>query len=216
MSCRVLERNPPSLIRLNEFAATAPAVEVLQPSTKRLMPPSTRKKTKWKTVKESIPILQRLYHNPSGSVALGGANRLIGAARKEGVRPKTAKRFLELSLAYTLHKPARRRFERDRVFVNGQDEQWQANLVDMQQEARQNSGYSFWLTEIDVHSKYAWAVPIKNRTGDSLIQVFDTIFEEGRVPKKLQTDGGKEFLNKKFQNYLASKNVKHFATYNKT
>ena len=35
-------------------------------------------------------------------------------------------------LAYTLHKPARRRFKRNRVIVNGKDKQWEADLVDVQ------------------------------------------------------------------------------------
>ena len=149
------------------------------------MPPSATKKAKWKTVKEFIPILQRRYHDPGGSVALGGANRLIAATRKEGVRPKIAKRFLELSLACTLHKAATRRLGRGRVFVNGKDKQWQADLVDMQQEAKQNSGYRFLLTVIDVLSKDAWAVPIKNKTGESLIQAFDTIFEGGKGAREI-------------------------------
>ena len=36
------------------------------------------------------------------------------------------------------------------------------------------------------------------------------------MPERLHTDAGKEFLNKKFQNYLATKNVKHSVTYNET
>ena len=44
------------------------------------------------------------------------------------------------------------------------DEQWQADLVDMQSFARGNKGIKFLLTVIDVLSKRAWAVPLKNKT----------------------------------------------------
>ena len=49
------------------------------------------------------------------------------------------------------------------------------------------------------------------------MDAFDTVFKkDGRVPERLQTDAGKEFLNKEFQRFLTSKNVLHFVTYNET
>ena len=50
-----------------------------------------------------------------------------------------------------------------------------------------------------VLSKYAWVVLLKDKTGKSLVDAFDAIFKkDGRVPERLQTDAGKEFLNKEF------------------
>ena len=57
---------------------------------------------------------------------------------------------------------------------------------------------------------------LKDKTGVSLVNAVDVIFEQGRVPERLQTDAGKEFLNKHFQKYLKTRNVRHFVTYNKT
>ena len=171
---------------------------------------------RWKTEAESLPIMRRLYHRPGGSASLGGAKRLIYAAREEGVRPMLARKWLESDLAYTLHIPARRRLSHNRVPVNGKDEQWQADLVYMQQEAEENDGYKYLLTVIDVLSKYAMVVPLKNKTGVSLVNAVDVIFEQGRVPERLQTDAGKEFLNKHFQKYLKTRDVRHFVTYNET
>ena len=80
-----------------------------------------------------------------------------------------------------------------------------------------NDGYRFLLTVIDVLSKYAWVVPLKDKTGKSLVDALDVVFKkDGRVPERLQTDAGKEFLNKEFQRFLTSKNVLHFVTYNET
>ena len=124
------------------------------------------------------------------------------------MKKSTTQKWLESQLAYTLHKPARRRFKRNRVFFNGKDEQWQANLEDSQALKRDNDGYRFLLTVIDVLSKYAWLVPLKDKTGKSLVDAFDKIFKiDGRVPECLQTDAGKEFLNKEFQQVLASKDA---------
>ena len=40
--------------------------------------------------------------------------------------------------------------------------------------------------------------------------------KDGKVLERLQTDAGKEFLNKEFQRFLTSKDVRHFVTYNET
>ena len=89
--------------------------------------------------------------------------------------------------------------------------------MDVQALKKDNDGYRFLLTVIDVLSKYAWVVPLKDKTGKSLVDAFDTVFKKDeRVPERLQTDAGKEFLNKEFQRFLTSKNVHHFVTYNET
>ena len=64
---------------------------------------------------------------------------------------------------YTLHKPVRRRFKRNRVIVGGIDQQWQMDLADMQSMQKLNDGYRYLLVCIHVFSKYAWVVPLKNK-----------------------------------------------------
>ena len=66
---------------------------------------------------------------------------------------------------------------------------------------------------IDVLSKYAWVVPLKNKTGKLRIDAFETIFAERKLGK-LQTDKGTEFINKPFKKYLDDLNVLHFTTEN--
>ena len=52
-----------------------------------------------------------------------------------------------------------------------------------------NDNFNYILTAIDVLSKYAWAIPIKRKTGDFVVEAFKKIFKE-RKPKLLQTDHG--------------------------
>ena len=109
------------------------------------------------------------------------------------------------------------RFKGNRVIFNGKDEQWQADLVDVQALKNGNDGYRFLLTMIDVLSKYAWMLPLTDKTGKSMVDAFDTIFKkDGGVLERLETDAGKEFLNKDFQQFLASMDVRHFVTYYET
>ena len=72
---------------------------------------------------------------------------------------------------------------------------------------------AYLLTCIDVLSKYAWVVPLKNKTGKSIIDAFETFFAE-RKPGKLQTDKGTEFINIPFQKFFNELNVRHFTTEN--
>ena len=81
----------------------------------------------------------------------------------------------------------------------------------MREFSKENDGYNYLLTVIDCFSKYAWAIPIKNKTPEEIIKSFDYIFKERR-PIKLQTDKGKEFKNKKFQSFLKEHNVIWFTT----
>ena len=145
--------------------------------------------------------LRNLYYDPQSAVAFGGVSKLLKEARKKNISPAQVKRWLKKQLSYTLHKGLKRKFKKNRVIVNGMDEQWQADLVDMQSFARDNKGIKFLLTVIDVLSKRAWAVPLKNKTGAEIIKAFEKIFKEGRTPEKLQTDAGSEFMNRQFQTF---------------
>jgi hypothetical protein len=86
--------------------------------------------------------------------------------------------------------------------------------VDVQSLKKANDGYAYLLTCIDVFSKYAWCVPIKDKTGKSLVAAFKLIFKKKQTPRKLQTDKGTEFKNQTFQAYLKGEGVKFFTTEN--
>ena len=154
--------------------------------------------------------LKRRYRDPGQPGSLGGAARF---AKAQGITVQRAKRILEHELGYTLHKPTRRRFPTSRVLVFGPDEQWAADLVDVQKLKRDNKGTNYLLTVVDVFSKYAWVVPIKQKTGPLMAQALATLFKTSkRSPQKLQTDDGKEFYNKHVTKVLKEHGTHHFST----
>ena len=51
------------------------------------------------------------------------------------------------------------------------DQQWQADLVDMQKFQRYNSGFGYLLCVIDVLSKYAFVVPIKKIQKKTVVEL---------------------------------------------
>lgn len=113
-----------------------------------------------------------------------------------------------------LHASARRTFPRRRVVVRGYDDLWQADVVEMRPYARRNKGHNYILTVIDVLSKYAWALPLKSKSGSEVAKALATIFRtDKRHPANLQTDQGKEFYNADVQNLLKRHGVNHYSTY---
>ena len=59
------------------------------------------------------------------------------------------------------------------MIVFNKDEIWSADLVDMQTFSSFNEGFKYILTVIDVFSKYAWAVPIKDKSAATVTKAFE-------------------------------------------
>ena len=93
-----------------------------------------------------------------------GYSGIDSIARKSGIKRSEVVKWLTQQNVYSLHKPIRHRFKKRRVIVSKIDDQWQADLVDMQKNKSQNKNFNYILTVIDIFSKFAWAIPIKNKT----------------------------------------------------
>lgn len=162
--------------------------------------------------------MDKLYYDPESPAGYAGEQALFREAKKvskkKKIKLKEVRNWLKKQKTYTLHKPIRRKFSRRQTIVAGIDHQWQADLADLSHLSKYNNKYRYLLCVIDVFSKYAWVVPIKNKTGHTLIQAFKSVLKTGRHPKSLQTDKGTEFKNKEFQHFLKSKHIHFFTTEN--
>ena len=162
--------------------------------------------------KDSLNFLSDYYFDTKSPVAFTSPLALYREPKKRypSLTFRLVKTWLQSKDTYTFHKPVRYNFPRNRVIVTGIDDQWQADLVDISSLARFNKGCKFLLTCIDVFSKFAWVVPLKNKSGETLVNGFQSILDLGRSPEKLQTDKGTEFLNRNFQSFLKEKNIHFF------
>ena len=153
---------------------------------------------------ETEAYLKRMFYNPKHPAAFGGVEAVYRAAQKDGVdiNRQHIKDWLSKQPTYTLHKTVRKKFKRNRVLVHGIDHQWQADLVDMTSLAEYNKGYKYLLTCIDVLSKYAWVIPLENKTGHALVKAFKKILKSGRKPQFLQTDKGTEVIEKRKNSFF--------------
>ena len=84
----------------------------------------------------------------------------------------------------------------------------------MQSLSRYNKRIKYLLCAIDLFSKYAWVVPIKDKKGTSIVNAFQKIISEGRKPNKIWTDQGSEFYNNSFKDFLKMNNIEMYSTFN--
>ena len=154
-------------------------------------------------------VLMKNYYNVKDVGSYGGVKPLT---QKSKLEPTRVKDWLSGQDAYTLHKPVRYKFPRRKVIVGGMGHQWQADLVDTGSISRYNKGVKYLLTCIDVFSKKAWVVPLKDKAGSTLVAAFETLTDP--LPSRLQTDKGTEFTNRKFQSWLKQNGVDFFTTEN--
>ena len=128
------------------------------------------------------------------------------------------KRPLELTmqqLAEELHKPIIGKFKKRKVYSTFKDNIWSADLADMQLMSKFNKGFRFLLCAIDIFSKYAWVVRLKDKKGVSIVNAFQSILEaSNRKPNKIWVDKGSEFHNNSFKKWLQDNNIFMYSTHN--
>ena len=117
-------------------------------------------------------------------------------------------------LADELHKPIIRKFNKRKVYSQFKDNIWEVDLADMQSLSRKNKGIKYLLCAINLHSKYAFVIPLKDIKGISIVNAFDKIIKQSnRKPNKIWVDQGGEFYNV-FEKCLSDNNINMYSTYN--
>ena len=120
--------------------------------------------------------------------------------------------FKNDQLAEELQKPFIRKFKETMVYSRFKDNVWGADLADMQLISKLNKRFRFLLCVIDIFSKYAWVVPLKDKKGISIVNAFQKILKESdRKPNKIWVDKGSEFYNSSFKKWLKDNNIEMYS-----
>ena len=76
------------------------------------------------------------------------------------------------------------------------------DFADMKLLNKYNKGYKFLLCVIDMYSKYAWVIPLKDKNDISIVNGFQKIINNSkRRPNKVWVDRGSEFYNNSFKKW---------------
>ena len=118
-------------------------------------------------------------------------------------------------LAEELFKPIIRKFKKRTVYSGFKDNIWGADLAYMQLMGKFNNGFRFLLCVIDVFSKYAWVVPLKDKKGVSIVDAFQKILDKSRrKPNKIWVNKGSEFYNNSFKKWLKDNDIEMYLIHN--
>ena len=109
----------------------------------------------------------------------------------------------------------KKNYETNEITYNHIDEIWSIDLADFSDyKISNNKGYRYIFIIIDNFSKFLWAIPLKNKYSQTITNEFSNILSTSkRKPIKIESDRGTEFYNSIFQNFLKSKNIRHYSRY---
>ena len=85
-----------------------------------------------------------------------------------------------LILADELHKPVIKKFNKRKVYSQFKDNIWGVDLADMQSLSKKNKDIKYLLGAIDLYSKYAFVISLKDKKGISITNAFDKIIKQSK------------------------------------
>ena len=110
-------------------------------------------------------------------------------------------------------KPPLRNYPTNKTIIKSIDDTWSSDLLDMNDYGiKNNKGYRYLLVVIDNFSKFGWTIPLKNKYTQSITEEFSQIVKSSkRKPNLLETDDGKEYVNKISDDFLNKHNIKRYS-----
>ena len=138
------------------------------------------------------------------------------SAKVSGINKENSVKNLPNSeLANELHKNIIRKFKKREDNSSFKDNIWGVDLADMQLISKYNKGIRYLLCAIDLFSKYAFVVPLKDKKGVTITSAFQSILDKSnRKPNKIWVDQGSEFYNNNFKKWLRDNDVTMYSTHN--
>ena len=114
-----------------------------------------------------------------------------------------------------LYKSIIRKFKRRKLYSSFKDNIWCADLANMQLISKYNKGIRYLLCVIDLFSKYAFVVLLKDKKGTIIVNAFQSILDNSkRKPNEIWVDQGSEFYNTYFKKWLKDHNIEMYSTHN--
>ena len=101
------------------------------------------------------------------------------------------------------------------MYSSYKDNLWCVDLADMELISKHNKGIKYLLYIIDLFSKYAWVVPLKDKKEVSIVNAFQKLLNSfDRKPNKMWVDQGSEFYNNIFKKWLENNDISMYSAHN--
>ena len=144
------------------------------------------------------------YYNPSGQYT--SIKNLYDAVKKDGVTLKQVKEFIQKQETTQVFKKPKQIKHYFPIVAKHKYEILQIDLVDMSDISSANENYKFLLVAVDVFSRQAFVVPMKNKSAPSIVESFNEIIDVTE-PTMINSDNGKEWINGDFKKLLRERGI---------
>ena len=146
------------------------------------------------------------YHTPGHPTAFSSPDTV---AKFHGISKEKAKRFLQESDTYVLHREYKRPHTFNPYYIYERRKLIQGDLIEIRELKGENDGINYLLLLIDVFTRKIWVYPLKRKTGADVSSVFRQWIDIlDQTPETIMTDAGKEFWNRPLRALLDSHNIK--------
>ena len=158
--------------------------------------------------------LKEIYYGDSIG-AFRGPQALYAEAKRQqvdGVTLEACKEFLKGEAAYTLHKPARRHYPRNKIHASYPGDVVQIDIMDMQNFRRFNT-YSYVLLSYDSFSKHLMGMPLKSRSVQEVETGLKALINKAPYSfQRIYWDKEGSFLSKRVQHMLSERRIINYTT----
>ena len=129
------------------------------------------------------------------------------------IKAKDVNDFLDALMSYQLLKETKnRKSHLGHIVAFRVNEIWQIDIYDLSRYDKSNKGYNYMFSTVDVFSRFAYIVPLKNKDIDSTTKALEEILSYNKSsPDLIMSDNDSSFLGDKFQKLLVKYNIHHDA-----
>jgi len=151
-----------------------------------------------------IQLLQNLYNDASLGLTTG--QKLYNHLKAKGETGYTLTKINEFLKSLEVNQVLTKRRGNISFVAEGPLEQFQIDLVYMPK-SWFNNGFKYIFCCVDVFSKKADMIPLKDREQTTTTKAFEKILNNLGIPKTIYSDQGSEFKNASFQKLLDKHNI---------
>lgn len=167
----------------------------------------SKKETVTQLSEKKKKILDTLYLTPESAASFSTPGKLLKEVNKShsdsGITLKDITFYLSDHSSYYLHRPVKTHFKRSRYIAYSSNEILAVDLMDLPHLVKDNDGYRYVLVCIDVFSRKAFAVSMKNKKCVNSVDAFKKVFKKTHY-RSVFADMGGEFKCKELVQYLKS------------
>ena len=160
--------------------------------------------------------LDLLYNDIGQPYALSSPRKLYEEARKEGIAASDVLNYINSQDSYTLHKPTRLRFPRNKIVIGSPRKTIVSDLADLSKLAHYNDGVKYLMLNMDGFSRLLKVYPLKNKKGKTTAETLQRSLNDVDFngATHILTDRGSEYTSKHAKNVYKQMNITQYSTHN--